>query len=66
MVMARPRLPDEDLHERCFRVRLKDEDAFLVLALAKKLDQPPAVVLRTLIRQQLARVSEDSPRVAAA
>lgn len=51
--MARNPLPDSEIHEDSFRVRLKAEDAALVRALAKKLDQPPAVLLRSLIRQQL-------------
>ena len=51
--MARPNKPVEDRHERSFRVRLKGEDAHLILALARKLDTPPAVLLRSLIRQQL-------------
>lgn len=51
--MARPKSPEDELHERSFRVRLKDEDANIILALAKKLDTPPAVLLRSLIRQQL-------------
>jgi hypothetical protein len=51
--MARPKCPEHDRHERSFRVRLKDDDAHLILALARKLDTPPAVLLRSLIRQQL-------------
>jgi len=51
--MARPTLPESELHERSFRVRLKDDDANLLLALAKKADIPPAVLLRAMIRKQL-------------
>lgn len=51
--MARPRLPEAELHERSFRVRLKDEDANLLSALARKADVPPAVLLRAMIRKQL-------------
>lgn len=58
--MGRPKLPESDLHERAFRVRLKDDDAAIVLAIARKLDQPVAVLLRTLIRRQLARLDEVS------
>jgi hypothetical protein len=51
--MPRPPLPESDLHERSFRVRLKDDDAALLMALAKKADIPPAVLLRTMIVRQL-------------
>lgn len=51
--MGRPTLPKDELHERSFRVRLKDDDADLLLALARKADVPAAVLLRSLIRQQL-------------
>jgi hypothetical protein len=51
--MPRPHLPETELHERSFRVRLKDDDAALLLALAKKADIPPAVLLRTMILKQL-------------
>jgi hypothetical protein len=51
--MARPKLPESDLHERSFKVRLRDDDAALLFALARKADVPPAVMLRAMIRRQL-------------
>lgn len=51
--MSRPKLSESDRHERSFRVRLRPEDANLLLALAKKADVPPAVLLRALVRKQL-------------
>jgi hypothetical protein len=51
--MPRPKLPESQLHERSFRVRLKDDDANLLSALAKKADVPPAVLLRAMVRRQL-------------
>ena len=51
--MARPKLPESELHERSFRIRLKDEDANLLSALARKADVPLAVLLRAMVRKQL-------------
>ncbi len=51
--MPRPKLSDADKHIRSFRVRLRPDDANLLLALAKKADVPPAILLRSLIRKQL-------------
>lgn len=65
--MARPKLHEQDKHEQSFRIRLRDDDAKLIRALARRLDQPPAVVLRTLIRQQIeARALRDSNNKTAA
>jgi hypothetical protein len=51
--MARPKSPDSELHERSFRVRLKDADANLLYAIGRKLDVPPAVLLRNMVVKQL-------------
>jgi len=51
--MVRPKMPASAVHERSFRVRLTDDDANLLFALAKKADVPPAVMLRAMIRLQL-------------
>lgn len=51
--MARPKSPESDLHNESIRVRLKEADYNLLIALAKKADIPPAVLLRTLIVKQL-------------
>lgn len=65
--MARPKLNEQDKHEQSFRVRLRDDDARLIRAMARRLDQPPAVVLRTLIRQQIeARALRDKTKTNAA
>ncbi len=51
--MARPKIPEYEKHHRAFRVRLKDDDANLVLAMAKKTGVAPNVLLRAMIRRQL-------------
>lgn len=50
---GRPQLPQSERHERSFRIRLKPDDAALLLALSKKIDVQPAVLLRSMVRRQL-------------
>lgn len=45
--------PEAQLHVRERKVRLRPEDDDLLLALARKLDIPPAVLARKLIRDGL-------------
>lgn len=51
--VGRPPVPESEQHRRAFRVRLQDDDANLVLALAKRAGIPPNVLLRSMIRSQL-------------
>jgi len=45
--------PERKLHVRERKVRLRPEDDDLLLALARKLDVPPAVLARKFIRDGL-------------
>lgn len=51
--MARPKLPDSERHEREFRVRLKDEDADIILAIAKKRGIAPAILIRSMVKDKI-------------
>lgn len=55
---------DSDLHIEEFKIRLKPEDADLVRALARKLDVPPAVLIRRWVRTQVAGVGYSLPAAA--
>lgn len=50
---GRPPVPETEQHRRAFRLRLKDDDAAFILALAKTTGIPPAVVLRSMVRRQI-------------
>jgi hypothetical protein len=43
--MSRPHLPKSELHERSFRVRLKDDDAALLLAEVALVEMEEQVLL---------------------
>lgn len=45
---------DKDLHIEEFKIRLKPEDAAVVRAMARKLDIPPAVLLRRWVHKEVA------------
>lgn len=53
--------PERNLHVRERKVRLKPEDDDLLLALARKLDVPPAVLARKFIRDGLYGASVRTP-----
>ncbi len=52
----------KDLHIEEFKVRLRDEDADLVRALARKTQVPAAVLLRQFVLRELERLSCSVPK----
>jgi len=52
---------DRDLHSEEFKIRLKSDDADLVRALARKLDIPPAVLIRRWVRKEVSRLGYSVP-----
>jgi len=50
-----------DLHSEEFKIRLKLDDADLVRALARKLDIPPAVLIRRWVRKEVSPLGYSVP-----